>query len=91
MKHLRLYLIGFIWLVAAYDIWCSQWLTPSDELNPIARFIMVNFGIWTMVACKVVGTYIATEWLRYLPTYYSIIVAVLMSVLLLILTGVIKI
>lgn len=85
----RALMIGWIWLITAYDIWCTQWLTPKDELNPIALLLMVRFGVWAMVSFKVFGTYVATEWLRHLPTYYSIIMAALMLALLLILTGVI--
>ena len=92
MKNcIRVHLIGWIWLVTAYDIWCSQWLTIDCELNPLARMIMLQGGVWLMVSCKVVGTFIATEWLRHLPLYYSVIMATLMLCLLLVLTGVIPI
>lgn len=88
---LRVHLIAWIWLVTAFDIWCCQWLTPDTELNPLARIIYVNFGIWTMVACKVVGTFIVTEWLRHLPFYYTVIISFVMVALVLVLCGVIPI
>jgi hypothetical protein len=87
----RTHLIGFIWLATAIDIWCCQFLTPETELNPLARIIYVNLGLWAMMGFKVFGTWVATEWLRYLPTYFSIIIAFLMAVLLLVLAGVIPI
>jgi len=89
--YLRTQLIAWIWLAAAFDIWCCQFLTPETELNPLARIIYVSFGLWTMMACKVVGTFIATEWLRYLPMYYTVIVSLLMLLLVLVLCGVIPI
>jgi len=92
MKNIiRTHLIGFIWLVTAADVWCCQWLTADMELNPLARIVMVNFGIWAMVSFKVFGTWIATEWLRHLPLYFSVIIALLMLTLVLVLSGVIPI
>ena len=92
MKNiLRVHLIGLIWLITAFDIWCCQVLTVDQEMNPLARIIMANFGVWTMVSCKVVGTFIVTEVLRHLPLYYSIIIAATMVGLVLVLTGVIPI
>jgi len=87
----RTALITWIWLVTSIDIWCSQWLTLDQEMNPLARMIMASGGIWAMVACKVFGTFVATEWLRRLPTYFSVLVAILGAVLLLILAGVIPV
>lgn len=83
--------MAWIWLVTSIDVWCCQFLTPAAELNPLARIIYVNFGIWTMIALKVFGTFLVTEWLRRLPLYYSIIIAIGMGVLLLVLGGVIPI
>jgi hypothetical protein len=92
MKNIvRIHLIGWIWLVTAGDIWCCQFLTADQELNPLARIIMVNFGLWTMIACKVVGTFIVTEWLRHLPLYFSVIISVVMLALVLVLSGVIPV
>lgn len=97
MNHLkktaifRTHLIGFIWLMTAIDIWCCQWLTPETELNPLARIIYVNYGIWSMIGLKVFGTWVVTEWLRYLPIYFSLFVAIGMAVLGLVLAGVIPI
>lgn len=84
-------MIAWIWLVTAIDIWCCQWLTVETELNPIARIIYSNFGIWSMVSCKVLGTYIATEWLRHLPFYFSVILSLVMLLLLLVLLGIIPV
>lgn len=50
---------------------------------------MVNFGVWFAVSCKVLGTFVATEILRYLPIGYAYLMAFLMTILLLVLTGVI--
>jgi hypothetical protein len=92
MKNVvRVHLIGWIWLVTACDIWCCQFLTPENELNPLARILMVNFGVWSMVACKVFGTWVVTEWLRHLPLYFSVIIALGMLTLALVLCGVIPI
>lgn len=88
---LRTHLIGFIWLITAIDVWCCQFLTPDMELNPLARIIMVNYGLWTMIGFKVFGTWVATEWLRHLPLYFSVIVAAGMGVLALVLAGVIPV
>jgi hypothetical protein len=87
----RTLLIGFIWFAASIDVWCCQWLTPPDELNLLARWLMVNYGVWAMVSMKVFGTFLATEWLRYLPIRYSYAIAVGMFVVLLILGGVIPV
>jgi hypothetical protein len=88
---IRTHLIGFIWLVTTVDIWCCQFLTPEYELNPLARIIYVNAGLWAMVAAKVFGTWIATEWLRHLPLYISVIISVIMATLLLVLAGIIPV
>ena len=53
MGIMRTALIAFIWLVASIDVWCCQWLTASGELNPLARWIIVEYGVWTMVGVKV--------------------------------------
>jgi hypothetical protein len=87
----RTHLIGFIWLATAIDVWCCQWLTPETELNPLARMIYVNLGLWEMVGFKVFGTWVATEWLRHLPLYYSVIIATLMGVLMLVLAGIVPV
>ena len=88
---MRTALIGFIWAVTAIDIWCCQWLTPDAEMNPIALWLLVHSGVWTLVAVKVFGTWIVTEWLRHLRFFYTLIVAGVMAMLLMILTGVIPI
>ena len=80
--------ILIIWIVTAIDIYCCQWLTPETELNPVAREILIQYGVWHLVAWKVIGTYIATEWLRALPTYFCLIAAGGMLMLLGVLTGV---
>ncbi|MHC4704405.1 MAG: hypothetical protein ACYTFQ_27960 [Planctomycetota bacterium] len=41
---IRTHLLGFIWIAAAIDIWCCQFLTPADELNPLARWLLVQHG-----------------------------------------------
>jgi hypothetical protein len=88
---MRTALIGFIWLATAIDIWCCQWLTADGEMNPVARWLLVHYDVWTLVAAKVVGTWIVTEWLRHLRFFYTAIVASVMAVLLMILSGVIQI
>ncbi|MHC4369376.1 MAG: hypothetical protein ACYSW8_17335 [Planctomycetota bacterium] len=87
----RTALIGWIWLVTAVDIWCCQWLTLDAELNPIGVALIAEFGVWGMVAAKVVGTWLATEWLRYLHIGYSVFAAAVMLLLLLVLGGVIPV
>jgi hypothetical protein len=87
----RTHLIGFIWLATAIDVWCCQFLTPEMELNPLAGYILAHWGVWTLVSLKIVGTWVATEWMRYLPLYIPIIVAITMAALLLFLAGVITI
>ena len=87
----RTLLIGFIWFAASIDVWCCQWLTVSGELNPLARWIMAEHGVWALMGLKVFGTFLATEWLRYLPIRYSYAIAVGMFVLLLVLGGVIPV
>lgn len=62
--------LAFIWIVTAYDIWCCQWLTPSGELNPIARLVLIYGGVWTLVSLKVIGTFLVTETLRSLHWGY---------------------
>lgn len=90
-KAIRLLLVTWIWGVASYDLYCCQWLMPMDEMNPLARLILVSGGVWLMVAVKVFTMFMMTEWLRYLPLYFTIIIAVVQGVLLLVLTGVIPI
>lgn len=69
-------LIAWIWLVTSLDIWCCQFLhSPEGELNPLARLIMVTWGVWTLVALKVFGTFLATEIMRHLALRYSVIIA----------------
>lgn len=86
----RTHLLGFIWLVTAIDLWCCQFIQCGDgELNPIAKFIILEWGVWTLVGLKTFGTWIATEWLRHLPIWYSFVVAGGMLVLLLFLGGII--
>jgi hypothetical protein len=75
--------------VTAIDIWCCQWLTVETELNPLARYILSNYDVWTLVSLKVVGTFICTEWLRNLHIYFSIVVSIVMFILILILIGII--
>jgi hypothetical protein len=87
----RTHLIGFIWLATAIDVRCCQFLTPEMELNPLAGYILTHWGVWSLVALKIVGAWVATEWMRYLPLYISIIVAITMAALLLFLAGVITI
>jgi len=73
---IRTGLIAWIWLVTSFDIWCCQFLVPEYELNPLARFILVHAGIWTLVALKVFGTFLATEIMRYLTLRYVVIIAI---------------
>jgi hypothetical protein len=83
-------LITWVWLVTSIDIWCCQWLTVDSELNPLAKLIMIHAGVFGMVACKVFGTFVATELLRRLPLFYSYIISALMLLLLLFLAGIIS-
>lgn len=77
--------LAWIWLVTAYDIWCCQWLTLDQELNPQARAIMMMGGVWGLVVCKVMGTFIVTELLRVLHKYFTAAIVSATSVLLLVL------
>jgi hypothetical protein len=88
---IRTHLLGFIWIAAAIDIWCCQFLTPADELNPLARWLLVQHGVWGLVSAKVVGTWIVTEWLRHLHIGYSVAVASVMLATLLVLGGIIPV
>lgn len=72
----KVLLISWIWLVTAVDVWCCQFLTPQGELNPLARFIIIHAGLWTLVALKVFGTFLATEMLRHLSLRYAVIIAI---------------
>lgn len=87
--------IGLIWIVTAVDVWCCQWFVDESfqnmELNPAAKYIMQEYGVWTLIALKIVGTWLVTESLRYLAAFYSLIIAGFMLVLLLVLTGVIPV
>jgi drug/metabolite transporter superfamily protein YnfA len=83
--------MAWIWLVASFDVWCCQFLTADQELNPLARIIMVQGGVWLMVSCKVFGTFLVTEWLRRLPLYFTIILAIIQLGLVLVLAEVIPI
>lgn len=91
METLRSYLTGYVWLITAFDIYCCQYLTPDVEMNPLARIIMVNFGVWVMVACKVFGTFLVTELLRRLHIAYTLFVTALMTLLFLILVEIVPI
>jgi len=91
MTALRTSLIGFIWLATAIDIWCCQYLTAETELNPLARWILLHYDVWTLVAVKVMGTWISTEALRHLRISYTIAIALVMLALLLVLSGVIPV
>lgn len=74
---LKVSLIAWIWLVTAFDIWCCQFLdNPMHELNPLARWVMMEYGLWTMVAAKVIGTFLATEIMRHLKLFYTVVIAV---------------
>jgi hypothetical protein len=81
-------LITFIWLVTAVDVFCCQWLTPDVELNPMAKWILVNYSVWHLISLKIVGTHIVTMILKYLPIYYSVGVSLFMAWLLGVLSGV---
>ena len=61
----------------------------ETELNPLARYILDNFDVWTLVSLKVVGTFICTEWLRNLHVCFSVIVSFALFILVLKLSGVI--
>lgn len=76
MNRIRTGLIAWIWLVTSFDIWCCQFLVPEYELNPLARLILVHAGIWTLVALKVFGTFLATEIMRRMKLHYTIIIAI---------------
>jgi len=82
---IRTALIGFIWFATAVDIYCCKWLI--DELNPIANYIIINWGVFAFIGMKVFCTWVATEWLRHLPLFYSWIIAVGMLLLLFMLAG----
>lgn len=88
---IRIHLIGFIWLATAIDVWCCQWLTPDAELNLLAKLILVKWGVWSLVGAKIFGTWIVTEWLRYLHIGYSFVIVGVMLVTLLILGGIIPV
>jgi hypothetical protein len=68
-------LIAIIWFVSAFDCWCSQWLSAETELNPMAASIIVASSVWTLVAMKIIGTFIATELLRHLHWGYAAFIA----------------
>ena len=78
---------AWIWLVTAYDIWCCQWLTLDQELNPQAQIVWIVFGnsVWAVVVWKVIGTFIVTEILRVLHKYFTVGIMSAMSALMLIL------
>lgn len=88
---MRTLLITWIWIVTAVDIWCCQFLTLETELNPVARLIMASFGVWGLIAAKVIGTYVATEWLRHLHIRYCYAVAFIMLLLIMVLGGIIPV
>ena len=75
-KLIQSWLFVFIWAVVAYDIWCCQYLEPSGELNPLAKLIMLQGGVWLLVSLKVFGTFLAVELLRRVSFWYTVGVAV---------------
>jgi len=75
-SKIKLILIGLIWAITAYDIYCCGVLRPEDELNPLARWVLIHYGVWALCGSKVFGTYLATEWLRHLPLMYTVIVSI---------------
>lgn len=83
--------ILYIWVVTAIDCFCCQWLTPETELNPIAQWILIHYSVWYLIGAKIIGTAIATEFLRSLPVMYSLFLAGGMTVLLGVLSGVIPV
>lgn len=85
---MKIFLILFIWVATAIDTFCCQWLTPETELNPIARWVLVNYSVWYLIGAKIVGTAIVTEMLRYLPMVYTVGVSLFMTWLLGVLYGV---
>jgi len=85
----RTVLLTVVAAVAAYDVYCCQWLTPEYELNPLFRLIMVQWGLWVAVGCKVFGTFLALEILHRVSIWYSVLAACGMLVLFLTLIGVI--
>lgn len=54
----------------------------------MARYLMEEYSLWHMISLKIIGTYIATELLRYLPVVCSLGVTAFMIWLLGFLTGV---
>jgi hypothetical protein len=83
---IKVTLIAWIWLVTSIDIWCCQFLEPRYELNPLARLILVNYGVWTLVAAKVFGTFLATELMRHLQLRFVVLIALGEAILLYILS-----
>jgi hypothetical protein len=79
---------SIIVLVTAFDVYCCQWLTVEDEVNPMARYIMEEYSVWHLIGLKIVGTFIVTEFLRFLPMTCALGVASFMVWLLGLLTGV---
>jgi hypothetical protein len=89
MKPTGLYLLmglAVIWTVTALDCWCCQWLTPDLELNPMAGWVLVHYGVWTLVAAKIVGTFVVTEAVRRLHYGYLTFIALFQTGLALFLT-----
>jgi hypothetical protein len=84
---IKVALIAWIWLVTAVDVWCCQFLTPAYELNPLARLIIIHGGLWTLVAAKVFGTFLATEILRNLALFYTVVIALGEAALILVLAS----
>lgn len=54
-------------------------MEANPELNPLADFILTRWGVWGLVSAKVLGTWVATEWLRSLHVGYSWAAAVVMA------------
>lgn len=80
MKHvltqtslIRFILVAWIWFATCVDIYCCKWLV--HELNPLAN-LLFSYDPWLLVSCKVFGTFLATELLRRLPLWYTIVIAV---------------
>lgn len=71
--------LGIIWAVVCYDVRCCQYLVdfPQKELNPLAKWIIFEIGVWDFLAVKIAGAVVVTECLRRLKLRYSIAVVVI--------------
>lgn len=67
--------LAIIWLVTAFDVYCCQWLV--EEQNPIAACIIANGGLWLFISVKIIGTALATEWMRQIHWGYLATISVL--------------